>query len=107
MITLERCEICGNKMSEAEKQKFGHECQECIDHLKAMFKRAFETGSINWRIGKPNLLIFHPGDEVLYKTEDDFTGVGIVGSGVLSKYNGEDVETDEIRCYAKINQPEG
>lgn len=37
---LERCEICQGKMTPADKEKYGHECQGCVDHLKGLLGRA-------------------------------------------------------------------
>lgn len=51
MIVLKNCEICGKKLSEEEKEKYGHECQECRDHLADMMVRIFGLNDFK---GMPN-----------------------------------------------------
>jgi hypothetical protein len=46
-IILQYCEICAGigirtKLTDHEKEEFGHECQECVDHLRDMLSRVQE-----------------------------------------------------------------
>jgi len=43
MIKLNYCEICGNKLSEEEKEKYSTECKECVDHLVDLLRRALKN----------------------------------------------------------------
>jgi hypothetical protein len=44
-IILSRCEICGDDLTKEEQDEYGNECAECIEDLRAMFRRIDERYS--------------------------------------------------------------